>query len=407
MPINPNIPLQAQGVDTASPLARLNQYNQQEQMQAQQQQNLDRDFQMRQQAMQQQQANADRSFGLQQQQAEQQAALNALKMEMAKEDRRFQSIYRDLPLLQAHLQTGNLGAAKELLTGRLQKVLGDVNAGNATDADDTIGALAMLNGGDEGIAQLNEQVNALMGVGQMLGYLQPGKGNDPVKLGKGDRLVDPRTGEVIFGGAGAGGQEQPEPMPVGAVNTQNELIGDLSIADSVQNDLDVVINDLMNGQLDLSPLGNAINKGKNFIGASDEESRKFATLNATLQKMRNDSLRLNKGVQTEGDAQRAWQEIFDNMNDTRLVAQRLMEIQAINRRAADVKRFQIDTLRSNFQQPPFDYNQVPGGGALNVGERQQQQPQQQSQGAPQEGTTATNPQTGEKIVFRNGQWSRM
>ncbi|MNY53581.1 hypothetical protein D3C86_1893470 [compost metagenome] len=78
---------------------------------------------------------------------------------------------------------------------------------------------------------------------------------------------------------------------------------------------------------------------------------------STLEKLRNDSLRLNKGVQTEGDAQRAWNELLANINDPKLVEQRLGEILAINQRAGELRGLSNDSMRANFGHDPMDYSQ--------------------------------------------------
>jgi hypothetical protein len=63
---------------------------------------------------------------------------------------------------------------------------------------------------------------------------------------------------------------------------------------------------------------------------------------------------LNAGVQTDGDAQRAWNELFANINDTELVKNRLAEIQRINERAVNIRTMNVDTIRQNFGADPLD-----------------------------------------------------
>jgi hypothetical protein len=94
-------------------------------------------------------------------------------------------------------------------------------------------------------------------------------------------------------------------------------------------------------QLDLGLVNNVVAKGRNFIGASDAKSRNYASFQADLQGMMNESLMLNKGTQTEGDANRAWKAILDNTNDPQLVRQRLTEIAKYNQQAIDAKNAQI------------------------------------------------------------------
>jgi hypothetical protein len=59
-------------------------------------------------------------------------------------------------------------------------------------------------------------------------------------------------------------------------------------------------------------------------------------------------------VQTDGDAQRAWNELFQSINDTDLVKQRLQEIQRINARGAQLQRLKVDSVRANYGHDPLD-----------------------------------------------------
>lgn len=148
-------------------------------------------------------------------------------------------------------------------------------------------------------------------------------------------------------------------IPTALVKQQDELIDRMSTARSIDADLGVVAKQIESGQLKFGPVRNLLNTGKNVAGVSDEESRAFGTFKSTLEKLRNDSLRLNSGVQTEGDAQRAWNELFQNINDTKFVSQRLKEIQAINQRAAKLQEYRLNVLRQNsgagpLPAPPID-----------------------------------------------------
>lgn len=137
-------------------------------------------------------------------------------------------------------------------------------------------------------------------------------------------------------------------LPPSALKEQNELLEGIGTAESIKSDLAALDGQIATGQLQLGPVNNAINAARNFTGLSNQESRNYNSYKTTLERLRNDSLRLNKGVQTEGDAQRAWNELMGNVNDPQVVRQRLQEIQAINDRAANLKRSQIELIRSNF-----------------------------------------------------------
>ncbi len=158
----------------------------------------------------------------------------------------------------------------------------------------------------------------------------------------------------------APGQTLPDPikppsktLPAGAIKMQQEMLDQVASSNSIENQLTRAQQQLQSGQLSLSPTGNLIGGGLNAMGMSTANSRNLASFRSTLEKLRNDSLRLNSGVQTEGDAQRAWNELVSNINDQKLVEQRLAEIIEINRRGAQLKRAQIDLLRNQYGVEPL------------------------------------------------------
>lgn len=170
-------------------------------------------------------------------------------------------------------------------------------------------------------------------------------------------------------------------LPVGALKLQNEALDAIGTVGSVNSRLDSATQKLTDGTLNLGPVSNFYNQGLNYAGMSTEESRNLASFQSDLEKIRNDSLRLNKGVQTEGDAVRAWNEITKNINDPKLVAQRLQEIKGYNERAAALKGMEVDQIRANYGLEPLDTTSFLQGGAI--------------AGAPAQTVTVHNPQTGE------------
>lgn len=118
-------------------------------------------------------------------------------------------------------------------------------------------------------------------------------------------------------------------------------------ANGVVRDTQPLIDNLTTGKLELGAARNAWNASRNFFGKSTPESQAYAELQRSITRITNESLRLNKGVQTEGDAQRAAKEVtaaFAN-NDTALMAKSLQELQNINRRAVENKARAIDRRR--------------------------------------------------------------
>lgn len=146
----------------------------------------------------------------------------------------------------------------------------------------------------------------------------------------------------------------PKPLPAGAVKMQQESLDKIGIAGSINADLGGLVQQIDGGKLSFGPVSNLVNKGLNLAGASTEQSRNLSTFRSTLERLRNESLRLNTGVQTDGDAQRAWNELFENVTDTKLVKQRLQEIQRINERGAELQRLRINSIRAEYGHDPLD-----------------------------------------------------
>jgi hypothetical protein len=147
-------------------------------------------------------------------------------------------------------------------------------------------------------------------------------------------------------------------IPTQLVKAQDELIEKVNISRATDADLGALQSQIEAGKLKFGPVRNVVNAGKNVAGVSDEESRAYGTFKSTLEKLRNDSLRLNKGVQTDGDAQRAWNELFQNINDTTFVNQRMTEIRKINQRAAQLHQQRLSVLRANSGAGPLPMPEI-------------------------------------------------
>lgn len=196
------------------------------------------------------------------------------------------------------------------------------------------------------------------------------------------------------------GEIPPKPLPVQALKLQNEALDIIGSSNGINADLNALTSQLEGGKLDLGPVENLKSQALNKAGLSTEQSRNFSSFKSTLEKLRNESLRLNKGVQTEGDAVRAWNEIVSDLNDEKLVAKRLREVQKINKRGADLQKLQVDQIRANYGSPPLDYSQFEnrpaalgnGGSSNNMNTNSL------------EGRTIVNKQTGQRLIMKNGQW---
>jgi hypothetical protein len=101
--------------------------------------------------------------------------------------------------------------------------------------------------------------------------------------------------------------------------------------------------------LNLSAANNFRNQALNFLGQSTPESREYSQLEETKIRIINESLRLNKGTQTEGDAQRAAREVEAAWarNDTEATRQALLRLYKITERAKKNRETQIDRRRKS------------------------------------------------------------
>ena len=195
-------------------------------------------------------------------------------------------------------------------------------------------------------------------------------------------------------------QALARPVPAAIQKAEAEDLQDVQTIGQLNSQLGGFIDQIDNGKLVLGPVQNRISELKNYADNSDENSRNYASFVAGMEKMRNESLRLNKGVQTEGDAQRAWNEVLANINDPAVVKQRLQEIQRYNATAAEFKKNLVGLRRATSNLPELDIDTVVTAPATGG-------PKSGVSSSPREGQTATNPQTGERIIFRNGQWGRL
>ncbi len=152
--------------------------------------------------------------------------------------------------------------------------------------------------------------------------------------------------------------QTPARLPTALVRLDEEDIERIQTASVIQADAQEFIDQIDSGRLNLSGLGNLANRGLNFAGVSTQGSRAYAEFVASMERLRNDSLRLNTGVQTEGDAQRAWNELFQNLNDEQVVRTQLQRIQRINERAATLRTVAMNRRRQEAGAAPIEPQQI-------------------------------------------------
>lgn len=155
------------------------------------------------------------------------------------------------------------------------------------------------------------------------------------------------------------GKTSAAPLPTPIATKQDELLGEIDTHKGISSNLKEFENQINTGALKLDVMGNIANKIKNKLSVSDEESQNFASFQSYLNKLRNDTLSLQKGVQTEGDAMRAWDELISNINDPSVVKQRLAEISKYNDIASSQKSKRLNTLRNEYKKEPLPEEATP------------------------------------------------
>lgn len=258
---------------------------------------------------------------------------------------------------------------------------------------------------DLGGTKQSQRVNPMTGAVEVAAVQQ--KTQSPDNIASQATAVRGQDMRAASAAAAAGQKTAPKPLPAAALKMQQEGLDAIGTASSINADLDAVSKQITDGKLKFSPGGNLINRGMNAAGMSSEESRNFASFQANMEKLRNDSLRLNKGVQTDGDAQRAWNELFSNINDTDVVKQRLAEIKRLNERAVQLRKLDIDNIRANYGHEPMGtegYSNVPA--ALNGGVAAPKGPQPKSKPINVGGkdVMAELAPDGKYYVQQNGKW---
>lgn len=147
------------------------------------------------------------------------------------------------------------------------------------------------------------------------------------------------------------------PIPETAMAGIQEKEAVVSQLGGVNADLGKIVEAIGGNDLSLGPADNAASMVRNWADISNPNSRNYETLMTTLQRQRNASLLLAKGVQTDGDAVRAWSELMANLNDGALVSRRLQEIMKINERSAQLQQALANENRQNYGRGEKDFNQ--------------------------------------------------
>ena len=104
---------------------------------------------------------------------------------------------------------------------------------------------------------------------------------------------------------------------------------------------------MKSGDLEVTP-GRAVGSAvRGFLGVGTEKDANFKEWKADMTSVVNEWLRLNKGVQTEGDAQRAFKELMD-ANDPVTAAKAITRLSGIVTKTVDLQTRKRSILRGNY-----------------------------------------------------------
>ena len=139
-------------------------------------------------------------------------------------------------------------------------------------------------------------------------------------------------------------EENPTPKVIENLTKQSEKHGAIAATGTEAADL---IGSIDSGKLNLGAFNNWIASGRNMVGLSDENSREYAKFERFLRNLQANELRLNPGVQTEGDAQRAMQQFMAGAAkfDNKAATEALKEIISRSERVVQGGRTSLDVYK--------------------------------------------------------------
>lgn len=141
-------------------------------------------------------------------------------------------------------------------------------------------------------------------------------------------------------------QKNVKVLPEGALKMESENITTAYESNQLANQVDAQMKSILSNGLQFSPTRNAMLATKSAMGSTDPEVLAYNDFQQFKTKLVNDTLRLNKGVQTEGDAVRAANELT-NARSTQDVIRSLQKIRDINAKAVSLQNQIINSRRKS------------------------------------------------------------
>ena len=144
-----------------------------------------------------------------------------------------------------------------------------------------------------------------------------------------------------------GSAPDAKPIPVGSLNKVLEAQDALGATQVISDIVQKHARRMQSGELVVGPVDTIGAKFRTGLGMANVQDVNLNEWEADKTKIVNESLRLNKGVQTEGDAQRATEELM-GARDQATAARALRRLSEINARAVQLQKQKLTTIYSNY-----------------------------------------------------------
>ena len=140
-------------------------------------------------------------------------------------------------------------------------------------------------------------------------------------------------------------------------NSEGDDIDAIVSLDNINKDANLYDGLIENKKLKFGVIDNLDDWFAGVTGRQGEEEINSSNFNTFIQKLANDSLKLAKGVQTEGDAQRVKKELLDayDSNNSKVIQDKLRKIIQFNQRSMELRKKQISIRRDGQNVKPFDF----------------------------------------------------
>ena len=148
-----------------------------------------------------------------------------------------------------------------------------------------------------------------------------------------------------------------KPLPSALQKAEEDDIEAVMSMQNINTDANKFFNFIQDGELEFGLFDNIDDAWKGWWGNQGREEELSSEFKIFIQKLANDSLKLAKGVQTEGDAERVGRELLSayDQNNSRLIKNRLLKMQEINQRTINIRKALLKNRRISQGAKPFDF----------------------------------------------------